>query len=74
MLDDALAERWKGYGGDELGFGSGGLEDPDGAYAAWFASTGAKAVLMRPDFYIYGSATSPAALTQLVQDFMDEHA
>ncbi len=73
-LDDAMAERWNNYGGDELGFGAGGLDDPDGAYAAWFASAGVQAVLMRPDFYVYGSATNPAVLTQLVQEFMDEHA
>jgi 2-polyprenyl-6-methoxyphenol hydroxylase-like FAD-dependent oxidoreductase len=32
-----------------------GFEDPTGAWGAWFAALGADAVLVRPDFYIFGT-------------------
>jgi 2-polyprenyl-6-methoxyphenol hydroxylase-like FAD-dependent oxidoreductase len=38
-----------------------GVEDVDGSYRAWFAELGARAVLVRPDFYVFG-AGEPAAL------------
>ncbi|WP_322046527.1 bifunctional 3-(3-hydroxy-phenyl)propionate/3-hydroxycinnamic acid hydroxylase [Paraburkholderia sp. J67] len=31
------------------------LADIDGTYAAWFAQMGCKAVLVRPDFYVFGA-------------------
>ena len=46
------------------------LVDVTGAYAAWFASLGAVAVLVRPDHYVFGVAASPADLAGLVDDYV----
>jgi 3-(3-hydroxy-phenyl)propionate hydroxylase len=36
--------------------------DVDGIYRAWFAELGATAVAVRPDLYVFGAGTDPAAL------------
>ena len=36
-----------------------GVRDVDGRLTAWLAEHGAHAVLVRPDFYVFGSAASP---------------
>ena len=48
--------------------------DAQGTYAAWFASIGARAVLVRPDFYVFGSATDTAGVENLVAGFLDRIA
>lgn len=40
----------------------------DGAYAEWFANQGICAVLVRPDFYIYGAARVPGDIGALVDE------
>ena len=37
----------------------GGVSDVDGRLTAWLADAQAHAVLVRPDFYVFGSAASP---------------
>ena len=46
----------------------GGVRDVDGTYAEWFAEHGRAAVLARPDFYLYGSATDASDVNALVAD------
>ena len=41
-------------------------EDVDGTYAEWFASLDRVAVLARPDYYLFGSATSVDDVHELV--------
>ena len=36
----------------------GGVRDVDGRLTAWLAEHGVHAVLVRPDFYVFGSAAS----------------
>src|SRR5271165_6056284 len=36
------------------------LTDPDATYDRWFAEKDAAWALQRPDFYLYGTATTPA--------------
>jgi 3-(3-hydroxy-phenyl)propionate hydroxylase/flavoprotein hydroxylase len=36
--------------------------DVDGTYRRWFAELGATAVAVRPDLYVFGAGTDPAAL------------
>jgi 3-(3-hydroxy-phenyl)propionate hydroxylase len=45
--------------------------DTTGAYGQWFDALGADAVLVRPDFYIYGVARTPG-LPALVRDFLSD--
>jgi 2-polyprenyl-6-methoxyphenol hydroxylase-like FAD-dependent oxidoreductase len=51
--------------------GEGQVVDTAGAYAAWLAGLGAVAVLVRPDFYLYGSAADAADLIALLGHFRD---
>jgi hypothetical protein len=45
-----------------IGIGEGtAVDDIDGSYRAWFAALGARAVIVRPDFYLFG-AGEPAEL------------
>ena len=47
--------------------GAGQVADTSGAYAAWLSELGAVAVLMRPDLYLYGAATSAADIKVLLE-------
>jgi 2-polyprenyl-6-methoxyphenol hydroxylase-like FAD-dependent oxidoreductase len=42
--------------------------DADGCTTAWLDENGVHAVLVRPDFYVFGSAGDPAGLTALIHD------
>ena len=46
-----------------------GVEDRDGRLTAWLSEHGAHAVLVRPDFYVFGSADSAEDLPHLLEDF-----
>ena len=47
-------------------FGPGGdTEDLDGVYGGWFDRLGAGAVLVRPDFYVFGTSSAEDANTLL---------
>lgn len=50
-------------------FGHGGFEDVNGTYAGYLERTGVAAVLSRPDFYSFGSASTPEALNALVGEW-----
>lgn len=41
--------------------------DVDGVYGDYFARTGRVAILQRPDFYVYGSATDPRGVAELLR-------
>lgn len=36
------------------------VQDVEGTYAAWFAALGCQAIAVRPDFYVFGTAPTPA--------------
>ncbi len=48
------------------------VTDVDGHYANWFVDMGAGAALVRPDFYVYGSAESAADVATLAKNFIHE--
>ena len=57
-LDADACEVIRQIGALTADFGPGGdAEDLDGIYGAWFDRLGADAVLVRPDFYVFGSAS-----------------
>lgn len=45
--------------------------DVDGSYMHWLRSLSAEAVLIRPDFYLYGTAETQAEVTGLVHALLD---
>ena len=46
--------------------GDGTAVDSEGRYAEWFEEAGVEAVVVRPDFYVYGTASTMAELPRLV--------
>lgn len=49
-----------------------GVHDVDGRITAWLSDHGAYAVLVRPDFYVFGSAGSPQELSDLLDDLRSQ--
>ena len=49
----------------------GAFRDLEGRIRGWLEDAGVHAVLVRPDFYVFGSATTPADLPALADDFLD---
>ena len=45
-----------------------GVRDLDGRLSAWLSEYAVHAVLVRPDFYVFGSAASQAELPALLDD------
>ncbi len=50
----------------------GGVGDVDGRLTAWLADHGVHAVLVRPDFYVFGSASSANAVPELLDDLRSQ--
>ena len=46
--------------------GDGTVIDLDGKYADWFEGSGVEAVVVRPDFYVYGSVIELSSLSALI--------
>ena len=57
------------FGGTEVA-GIARFDDVEGTYVKWFASLGAAAVLVRPDFYVYGTATNRSEVARLAESFL----
>ena len=49
-----------------------GVRDLDGRLTDWLAEHDAHAVLVRPDFYVFGSAASPAEVPELLDDLRSQ--
>ena len=45
-----------------------GVRDRDGRLTAWLSEHNAHAVLVRPDFYVFGAAASAHAVPELLED------
>jgi hypothetical protein len=52
-------------------FAEGGYKDVNGDYGKWFAKNGVEAVLVRPDFYIYGTVKTAEQVEQLTKTAVD---
>jgi hypothetical protein len=73
VLDDLTAahrDAWNAIGGKTAVITqpptAGAIEDVDGAYRAWFAAHSCLAAVVRPDWYLYGTARSSRELTELL--------
>ena len=49
-----------------------GVRDVDGRLTAWLSEHGTYAVLVRPDFYVFGSASSAEQLPALLDDLRSQ--
>jgi catechol 2,3-dioxygenase len=49
-----------------------GVRDVDGRLTAWLADHGVHAVLVRPDFYVFGSARTPDEVAALLEDLRSQ--
>ena len=64
-LTETELESFRKIGGQILAIGD-AVSDIDGDIAAWFTAHGAAAVVVRPDFYVYGIALDSADLARLM--------
>lgn len=48
------------------------VRDVDGTYAEFFAQHDVRAVLVRPDFYVFGAAHTPAEVPQLIESLREQ--
>jgi 3-(3-hydroxy-phenyl)propionate hydroxylase len=64
-LSDQQRASWKSIGGRSFVIGE-VIGDVDGDLAVWFDQTRAAAVLLRPDFYVYGVAQDAANVAKLI--------
>ena len=53
-----------------LGEGPARLADIDGGLSAWLAEHDVAAVLIRPDYYVFGAVSAPRELPRLVDDLL----
>ncbi|MGQ0466618.1 MAG: bifunctional 3-(3-hydroxy-phenyl)propionate/3-hydroxycinnamic acid hydroxylase [Sporichthyaceae bacterium] len=71
--EDVVAElRRAGVTVAVLGETPGTLADCDGTYRRWFAELGVVAVAVRPDFYVYGTASDSTATDALARELLDD--
>lgn len=75
-LDDATRALWQRLEGQQVLIQPAPASAPapalvvaerDGLFSAWMASLGARVAVVRPDRYVYGTASDPAALRRMVQ-------
>jgi 3-(3-hydroxy-phenyl)propionate hydroxylase len=69
VIDEDLAEWFAGVGGmvAPIDCGPGSMVDVEDAYRKWFADHGVVAVLQRPDFAVYGTATRESEIPDLLR-------
>jgi 2-polyprenyl-6-methoxyphenol hydroxylase-like FAD-dependent oxidoreductase len=66
-LSNVAADFWAKLGGSSVWFGpSSDVIDVNGTYAAWFEDLSARVVLVRPDFYVFGTGASVEEADRLV--------
>lgn len=65
-------QRYDVFGGHLVHFsGIGEYKDPSGRYGQWFSDSDTQAVLVRPDYYIYGTAKTKDDIEGLVKSALD---
>jgi 3-(3-hydroxy-phenyl)propionate hydroxylase len=64
-LPDDLREQWAAIGGRTFTLGA-DLQDADGDLGKWLEAKNASAVLLRPDFYVFGTGDAAALVRDLI--------
>jgi 3-(3-hydroxy-phenyl)propionate hydroxylase len=65
-LPEQAQEDWSSLGGKTFVVGE-DLADSEGHLSTWFRQHGASAVVVRPDFYTYGTAAEPDGIAELIK-------
>jgi 2-polyprenyl-6-methoxyphenol hydroxylase-like FAD-dependent oxidoreductase len=68
LLSPMHREAWQRLRGHSAHFGPSGLRDAEGKYAQWFERLNVSAVVIRPDFQVFGGARDPHATDGLIHD------
>jgi 2-polyprenyl-6-methoxyphenol hydroxylase-like FAD-dependent oxidoreductase len=72
-LPDDLTRWFASIGGAVVAVGtSGPVDDVDATYRHWFDDHGVTAALQRPDFHVFGTATSAVDVAELLEDLRDQ--
>ncbi|NIJ09624.1 2-polyprenyl-6-methoxyphenol hydroxylase-like FAD-dependent oxidoreductase [Sphingomonas vulcanisoli] len=66
-LSDEARRIWARLDGLGITIGADGYRDVDGSYTAWFEKLGAKIVLARPDFQVFGASAKAEDADALVK-------
>lgn len=69
-LTPAHRKFWQSIGGRTVTVGqssSADVHDADGVYASWFARSSSSAAVVRPDWYVYGSASDHYDLAKMIE-------
>ena len=68
MLTETEHRAWQALGGKIaiIGAANNALEDIDGTYRNWFAAHACQTAIVRPDWYLYGTADDSAQLSTLL--------
>nr|WP_162175037.1 bifunctional 3-(3-hydroxy-phenyl)propionate/3-hydroxycinnamic acid hydroxylase [Paraburkholderia mimosarum] len=64
-------EALRDHGAAIVHIGRGGMNDVDGSYGKWLAELDCVAAFVRPDFYVYGGARTPAEIDGLLDAWRD---
>lgn len=71
-LSDSQQKAWARIGGITAHLGADSpLADVDGTYQEWFNRLGAQVILIRPDFYVFGTTTQASGAAGLVERLLD---
>jgi 3-(3-hydroxy-phenyl)propionate hydroxylase len=77
-LTDETRKRWAALGGPTFVLDADNrfpqLQDSDGDLGQWLDAKAASAVLIRPDFYVFGTAATAAEVEALVRDLVHKIA
>jgi len=65
-LGETARAVWTRLGGKSFHVGSAQLQDLEGVYQRWLSAAGARIVLIRPDYYVFGSGGAAADADRLV--------
>ncbi|MBV9953656.1 MAG: bifunctional 3-(3-hydroxy-phenyl)propionate/3-hydroxycinnamic acid hydroxylase [Pseudolabrys sp.] len=65
-LAPSAAAAWQALGGKSFDIGSAAMDDVEGALIGWLKQHDAAAVILRPDFYVYGTAYDAASAARVI--------
>jgi 2-polyprenyl-6-methoxyphenol hydroxylase-like FAD-dependent oxidoreductase len=72
-LSDSSRKAWERLGGLAVHVGADApVHDIENTYGAWFDEIGAEVILVRPDFYVFGTAPTLAGSDRLVQQLAEQ--